>query len=378
MREGNIRNIQEAHIKDASGDVQEGQRRTVEQLVRLLETGKLPIDDSIIKTVWEGLVNHDRRLDMNDSARVIEAMTQSSFPYFTEKLVSKVIIDQYNYALGDVGNLVEEVESKTRNEDIPGLDAGEGFEERGEMEKSTLMQYTEKRARIRNHKFDKACSLTKELVVMDRTGELIRRAKAIGEKGGLHRHKFIVQKACSLACTATGEAADHSLTINGTARALFADTHAAWDDVANDNVDTTAFGFAGIKALDILLAKMTDKEGDEVVVMGRQLLVPPELRIQALQLENSQGEPGTSDRNDNPFKGELTVIPTPILTSAGIYYLGDFPKQTRWQWVWKPIILTLTSNSESYVMNDILQTFKYSYMGGCGCTDYRYAAKGGS
>lgn len=378
MREGNIRNIQEAHIKDAGGDMQEGQRRTVEQLVRLIEDGKFTIDDSSIKVVWEAMVNEDRRLDMNDAVRVTEAMTASSFPYFTEKLISKTIIDQYNYALGDVGLLVEETDSKNRKETIVGLDAGEGLEKRGEMEPTTQMHYTQKYVEIKNTKFDKACSLTKELVVMDKTGELIRRAKQIGEKGGLHRHRFIVQKACSLACTATGEAADKSLTINGTARALFSSDHSAWDDVTNDNEDATAFGFAGIKALDILLAGMTDKEGDEIVVMGRQLLVPPELRIQALQLQDSPGEPGTANRNSNPFKGQLIVIPTPILTSAGVYYYGDFPKQTRWQWVWKPTILVLTSNSESYVLSDILQTFKYSYMGGCGNTDYRFVTKGGS
>lgn len=379
MREGNIRNIQEAHIKDVGGDMQEGQRRTVEQLVRLIEEDKFPIDDSCIKVVWEAMVNEDRRLDMNDAQRVTEAMTASSFPQFTEKLISKTIISEYNYALGDVGSLVEETDSKNRKETIVGLDAGEGPEKRGEMEPTTLMQYTQKYVEIKNDKFDKACSLTKELVVFDKTGELIRRAKEIGSKGGLHRHRFIVQKACSLACTATGEAADKSLTINGTARALFSSDHSAWDDVANDNEDATAFGFAGVDALVILLAKMKDKEDDEILVMPRQLLVPPQLRTKAIQFAAGDWEYGTANRNSNPYKGQFNVIVTPILqANAGIYYVGDFPKQTRWQWVWKPIILVLTSNSESYVLSDILQTFKYSYMGGCGCTDHRFAAKGGS
>lgn len=379
MREGNIRIIFESHMKDAGGDIQEGQKRTGEQIGRLIDEDKIKSEEFSLRALFEALVNQDRQLNLNDNKQIIEAMTASSFPYITEKLVSKTVIQAYNYALGDVGTLVHEVESSKRNEDIPGLYAGKGFDEVGEEQPYTEIHYGEKRCRIANHKYGGIVALTKEMILFDKTGMVLQKAKDIGEKGGLHRHRFIVQKACSLACTATGEAADKSLVIDGTARALFADDHSAWDDQTNDNVDTTAFGFSGVDTLVQLLAQQKDKKGDEIVIIARQILVPPQLATKANQIVMSDWEYGTGNRNANPFKGRFQIVSTPILAgSAGIYYIGDFPKQTRWQWVWKPTIETLISNSESAFHTDVLQKHKYSYMGGCGALDHRYVAKGGS
>lgn len=378
LREGQINQLFEAHLADAGNDIQEAQKRVGDQIGRLIDKGELKPTELSFKALFESLCNKDRDVDVNDSSRVVEAMTASAFPYITSKAISKVLIDSYDYALGDVSSLVTEVPSNRAAEDIPGLTAGDNLDLVGESAPYHEVTIKEKRCRITNFKFGKIIALTKEMMLFDQTGRVLEQAKRIGEKGGLHRHSIVVKKCASLACSETGEAADTSLVYDGTARALYANDHSAWDTQTNDNISTTAFGFTGVDELLQLLLAQKDDRGDAIVVTAKQLLVPVQLQTKALQLVGSEWEYGTANRNINPYKGKYQVIATPILTSAGVYYLGDFARQMRWQWVWEPITDTLMATSESAFTNDILQQFKFSYMGGCGALDHRFAAKGGS
>lgn len=374
-----VREIVEAHLNNY-GD--KGYKVAAEQIVGLVEKGKIEPRNVSTRDLFNNFVLRkypDLKLDGPMNQEFFEAVVSSQFPYATSRVISPVIIKQYEYALADVGRLVTEVDSKNDAEDIVGFRRKGKFERVYEGRPYEQVDRTEKRCRIKNAKFGEIISLTKEMILFDKTGELVNDAQDLGEEMGSHRHRFIIEKATDRACDATGDAVNNSLVIDGTARAMFADTHAAWDTYANDNVDTTAFGTAGVKAVLKLLRKMQDERGEYIgPFVVEDLLVHSDLEIDAMQLIKSTQQYDTTDRSINPFKGKYTIVSSPFVRDVGYYYLGTFRKQTRWQWVWRPTITKLAEASDDNFKRDIVLQIKASYYGGCGATDYRYAAEGGS
>lgn len=372
---GAIREILEAKLHLTPSEPKKAEHAAADQIVRLLEDKKIKPEQVSIREVFDQFCDRDRTLDLQGegaSVRISEAMAASDFPYITGKLISSKALEAYDYALGDVGELVTEVPSKVATEDIAGFTAAENLErvELGMPYEEAVLG--EKRVQIANAKFGRLISLYKESILFDQTGEMLQRASRIGDKMGIHRHRYIIEKTCSLACDATGEDADKSLVYGGTAYALFSDDHSSIDNQTNDNSASETLSTAGITAVLALGRRLKDEQGDALVWIPRFILAPPELDEPAWNLYNNPERYDSSNRAMNPYKGRHKPIVSPFLTDTNQWYIGDPAKQMRWQWVWKPTVEQQTSTSEAAFERDIVQRYKISYMGGCGATDYRY------
>ncbi len=372
-----LRRLCESHIENAGGDVKEGQKRFAEQVSRLAVKGELKADNVSFKELFETLVNYDNSLDINttSSQRMAEAIASTSFPVVTKQLLHPKVLDAYNLAMGDVGQLVTEIPVARDEEKLPGFTDPESLQRVGQAMPYEESVLDEKYVLLKSFKFGRIISLTREMILFDQTGQILERARRIGGMAGYHRAQYIVEKACSLACNATGEAANKSLFWNGTSRTMYADTHASWDVVANDNLTTTALSHDGLKAALILLRKQKNQQGQFISVNPRFLLIPPDLEETARQLILSDRQFDVADNAINPFKGQFQIIVSSFLSDVSDWYLGDFPRQTYWGWVWNIETSEQTSTSEKAFENDIVSRYKVGYYGGANTVDYKFVAK---
>ena len=245
--------------------------------------------------------------------------------------------------------------------------------------------FGEKYSQIKNYKFGHIFSLTKELILFDKTNQILGFAKTIGNRDGMFRHAFIVQKVTDQAVSATGEAAQTSLNVNGAAKALYATDHSAYAEYANDNLISGALTPDNLTVAIQKLLNMKDETGEFIMTAPDTLLVGPSLLVTAWQITHAPGNPDTANRQANAFApgGVLSdqfsiksfnVVVSPYIVGS-TWYIGDFKSSLRWQWVWRPITEVQTGNSDAAFDRDVIQRFKYSWMGGCGAIDFRTVVK---
>jgi len=371
----------EMHRQDAGGDFAEGSRRTREDVKTFLRSGKIEAKDLSIREMFDTFVvaKHPHLAGDLRNAQpeaLAEAMTASDFPYATSELIHSVVIPAYNYEMESAMSLVTEVTSNNEIEDIVGFGSVDRLEVVLPNQPYPETRIDEKRVRIQNYKLGHKLPLTREAVVFDKTGELVSRASRIGVKAGQQMHEYILTRCMDIASTLTGQAANTSLNINGTARAMYADTHAAWDTVANDNVSaSSALGTSGLESATALLMQMQDKKGDYVSVNPNTILVGPSNWAVATRLMVDTTQPDTANRAGNIFQGRYNVIVTPFISAATDWYIGDFASQMRLQRVWGPEITVIGNSSQLAFDRDVVSQYKFSDFVGVGATDYRFAVK---
>ena len=226
--------------------------------------------------------------------------------------------------------------------------------------------------------------LAEEQGHQDDAAELFSEALAIyreqgsnyGQAMARHRIRFILQKIQDVAVDATGEAASTALNYKGSTAAIYSNDHSAIDGQTNDNTITDAFGTAGLNSAFKVLAGMKDYWGNQLNLVGRQILVPNSKYFDALEAVNAPGKYDSANRSVNPL-GLLgvtfQVFTHPILDSSSTtaWYFGDFQKNFRWQWVIRPRVEDMPGDPR----RDILTEFKGIWFGGCGAVDYRYNVK---
>lgn len=382
MRKSAISQMVQEHIDFNDGDVKKGLRSFREQVSDVVEEKKdFNLKKVGLKPLFEAMVLdtdiYEGEIDVHSAQDVSEAMSAAGFPTVVGTLIHPVIIKEYEPRAEIVTDLVTEMESNKAVEDHVGFGAMDSFDLVRERMPYEEAQVGEKKVRVANYKFGRYISVSLEMVMFDQTGDALTIAASIGKKAAQHLHKFVVQKACSLACTATGEAADNSLVINGTARAMYADTHASWDIAANDNLQGTALAPDAVQTAETLLQGMVDDKGDLVLVEPKILLVPPALRVTALRILGSPNYyDATTHGTVNPFYNLYKILVSPFLGTATAWYLGDFAQQTILQWVYKLKTESLRNGTESAFKADTVAMFKASYFCGVGCSDYRFVAKG--
>lgn len=379
MAKEHVRAIFEAHLKTTGGDVQKANQGFSAQVQNLIENEEVTLEHIGLGDLFETMVDRDRSFDRTTPPQVVaEAMMAAGMPTLTGQLLHPVFMKAYSYQLDDVLPLVQQVSSKRSEEKIPGITAHDNMEMVPEGEPYEESGGLEKYATVKNYKFGRKKSLTLEAVLFDQTNLILGWAKKVGNKAGVHLHAMIIQKVCDFACTATGEDAEKSLKREGTARAMYANDHSAWDINSNDNLGGAALGHSGLVAALTLLGGLKDETGDYVNCMPRFLIVPVALQVAAQELVGSDMQYDTANRAINIFKNKFVIKASPYLDaeSATNWFVGDPSLQTRLQWVWKPRTETLGKTSQVAFDNDVVSQFKTSYMAGVGSEDYKCVVKG--
>ncbi len=373
-----VQNLFEAHKKD-TGSVQEGLQRTATQISSLIKKKKINTSNVSFNELFEVLVNHDNKINlrMDSAERIAEAMASSSFPVITKQLLHPTVIGAYELAFGDMGKLITEIPVARDEEKLVGFTDPQGLERVGQLMPYEESVLDEKYILLKSFKFGRIISLSREMILFDQTGQIVERARRIGEMAGYHKAEFIINKACSLTTkTITGEGANKSLFWNGNSVTMYANDHSSFDVQTNDNLIDTALSTVGLKAAMILKRKQKNQVGQFVnVTLPIDLLIPPDLEETAWMLVNSEHQYDTADNAKNPYKNKFNIIISSFLTDTTDWYIGNFAKQTYWGTVWPIEISEQTSNSEKAFENDIVSRFKVSYFGGCNTSDYKYVVK---
>lgn len=394
MRNGAIRDILKSHVQECGSNTEMAYEHAADQVGRLLNEGKVKAQDFSIGMMFHELVDTGGQyLGTMSVDAISEAVSASAFPYITEKIVSDTLIKAYNTNVGEVGNLVtEEDATGPRDSDIAGIEAGEGFEMVGESMDYEETELSEKAAKVRIGKFGRIIGLTREMILFDRTGQLLTRAKGVGEKGGLHRAKMIVQTLEMEPRTAFREDSDYlrAAVFDGTIvkQDVFymTSTHAAYEYLhGQSNINDVAAVLSNVSLEDAynLLSTMTDEVGDPITVNVVDLVIHPLDSVTAWQITKQIGDYQNANNAGAPFGpgGVVALKVTPTIhieTGTRNWYIGDCKSQLRWHWAIKPETSVQTRNSESAFKRDIFTQYKFMYMGGCAHTDIVHVVRGGA
>lgn len=384
MRQGVIQELVESYKVETGGNEALAGKKAAERLEGLFESGKLKVEDISIKQLFEELIDPNAKLDMHSSVEEIaEAVSTSNFATISNTVMNAAIIPAYESEVGDAAQLVTELPAvKTGPEEIGGYTAGGGFEQRPEHLSYAEETLGEKYWTIDKSDFGKIISLTRESIFDDRTGQLIRRAQGIGEKGGQLRAKIITQSLEVAARTAMGESASRAAVYMGTAISasnFYNADHSALIDSAGTNANLVAsnpLGTSGnLQKAAAKLVAMVDEEGDEVITKADSLIFHTDLSETAWELIYGRVKRGDNNDIENFNYKRYRPIELPFLSSGTTWYLGAPKKQMVWLWVWKPETKVQTQNSNLAFQSQIVLRYRFNWYGGVGHTDYRHIIK---
>jgi hypothetical protein len=391
MRKGTLRSLMEGAKLETGGSDVQAQHLAAAKLQRLFDDGKISVDDFSFKAMFEELVDPDNEKNFNihtDAKELAEAVASSAFPTISGVVINSTIIPAYELAVGPAGRLVSEsMATKTSREEVAGWMAGGQFEMRPEHTSYQEDVITEKYWSIDKYDFGKIISLTREAIFDDRSGELIGRARGLGEKGGQLRAKIITQTFEVAARTAQGESTSQAAVYMGTAISasnFYNADHSALIDSAGTNANIVTSNGLGtdqaINSANTLFSKFVDENGEQVVITPQVLVYPAALHQTAQELLYGTTKRSISATLDeghlgNVWRGRFDPIELTFLSDDTTWYLGDPRKQMMWLWVWRPETKVQNADSESAFHAQIVLRYRFSWYGGCGHTDYRFIVK---
>lgn len=389
MRKGTLRSLIEGCKLETGGDDIQAQNLAADKIQGLFEEKKISSGDFSFKAMFEELVDPDHKFNYEtDAKELAEAVTASAFPTISGVVINSTIIPAYELAVGPSARLVSESPAtKSSREEIAGWTAGGQFEMRPEHTSYQEDVITEKYWSIDKYDFGKIISLTREAIFDDRSGELIGRARSLGEKGGQLRAKIITQTFEVAARTAQGESSSQAAVYKGTATTaanFYNADHSALIDSAGVNKNLATSNGLGtdqaINTSNTLFTKMVDENGETLIITADKLIYPSALHQTAQELiygTTKRSISATLDEGhlENIWKGRFDPIELPFLSSDTTWYMGAPTKQMMWLWVWKPETKVQNADSESAFHAQIVLRYRFSWNGGCGHTDYRFIVK---
>jgi len=337
---GQDRNMLKQKVKEI------GLKEAVRWITDNIESGKVAPEECSIRDMYE-------------------ALDTTTFPNATSVLINKKVISAYDAMNVIWKDLVTVVPSKLQTERIIGFGASDNPLPVAEGQEYKDSSQSEKYVTIDNSKYGRLISITMETVMFDQTGQILQRAQGIGEKAATWQDKTIIEGVLDKNSTVYRPA--------GTATAIYA--------AGFGNLGSTVFGEAGIEAMDILMRTQTDEDGEYINVNMSNLilLIPPQLELEAKQMQRSTLVPEGAENAENIYKGKYRKIHiTPYITSSTQWHAGDFKRDFWWTEV-LPLKMLQRKNmadSDEGFKQDIIAQFKTQFYGGVGAVDYRNSYKG--
>ena len=293
---------------------------------------------------------------------IYEAVDQTAFPTLTGLLISKKIMDSYLAAPTVGDKLVTSFPSSLETDRVG------GFGLKATMRKVKAgMPYTkdadieENWVTIAGDKYGTILDITEEAIRYDQTGSILVEAGKIGLAAAAFKEKHILY-------TIQDQTGYKAYYPKGVQTALYSGGHAnTLADVLVDHTD--------VNAARLLLAAMTDVNGDPIISEAKNILVPIALEMTGASIYKSAVLIGGANQQPNPYVGMFAPISSPYLdaVSASHWYFGDFKRQFLWKEIIPLQVLTRKSNDNEDSWNrDITASYKVRYAGECGAQDYRY------
>jgi hypothetical protein len=346
---------QKFNPSDTSKGLKTAHREIGKAVKGLLEAKKITPESINLRALYEALVV-EQELEEN--------LTSSAFPNIAGQIISKVMIDGYQSFPKDHERLVRTVPSKLKVSRVVGWNAiGSVGLVTEKQDYPEITPPDEKFQTVNNYKYGGKLSLTKEDIFFDQTGELMNRARQIGERAQ--------QKRASLIFAAVVDSGNTSLS----GSTLYS-ASAPYLNLSTSN----PLGTDGWEAVRKKLIDKTDENGEPIWVLGDRplLMVTSTLLALAEKLQkNEYGPQGTANLDVNLARNQFDVIVNPYGHAiATDWYYGAPNRQFRWEEVWPFEVFTRVGQDTEEGFNaDVIQQFKASFYGGAGAADWRYWIK---
>lgn len=320
-------------------------------------------------------------------------MSSSLFQVVTGELIGRKVIQGYEDSTGFIGDkLVQVMPNRLKNTKIAGFRALSGPAEVPEGHCYEESSFDEKFVTTMESKQGRILSINEELIGFDQTGEINRRAMALGYYLRQERERTIV-RAVTDADAGSGH---YVYRPGGVGQTLYAanGSNRNWIGVGN----TTSPDFATLAPLsdwtDIDFAlnyRATEVKDDRtdgttrpIMAPVKQLLVPERLRGTARSIVHSTEVTVTNDDQSqtyaNPVQGLVEVLSSPFIDEQGgaalaDWYIGDFRRQFVWTEIWPVQTFLQRSDSEAAFDRDVVLRVKVRYYGGVSAVDTAFVTK---
>lgn len=361
------------------------------KLFQLIDAKKLRVDDISYLELAEACGVRGQ-LRHNAAQMLAEASPGAStalFPVVTAELIGRKVIEGYETDAGWIGDqLVTVIPSRLRNQKLAGFTALAGPLDVAEGEPYQDSTFDEKYVTTQETKKGRILSVNEELIEFDQTGEINRRAMALGYYLRQERERVIV-RGVQDADAASGS---NVYKPSGTGETLYN------TDQSNQNY----VGSGGSSPFDsaVPLVNWTDIEfirryratqvkddrsdGTQRAIMlpMRQILVPEALRgtgrsiVNATEVRASTDSAAVETRHANPVN-DLIVLSSPFVDEVDVadWYAGDFPRQFVWSEIWPVQTFLQRGDSEARFERDVVLRVKARYYGGLAATDSVHVTK---
>lgn len=315
------------------------------------------------------------------------------FQVITGELIGRKVIEGYEDASGFIGDkLVTNLPSRLRNARLAGFRALSGPAEVSEGHPYEESTFEEKFVTTAESKQGRVLSINEELIAFDQTGEINRRALALGFYLRQERERTIVRAVTD------ADAGSNRFVYrpSGAGQTLYKTdgSNRNWIGAGN----TTSTGFASAVPLadwtDIDTAlnyRATEVKDDRIdgttrpiMAPARQLLVPEKLRGTARSVVHSTEITVTNAAQEtrfaNPVQGLVEVLSSPFIDEQGgqalnDWYIGDFRRQFVWTEIWPVQTFLQRADSEAAFDRDVVLRVKVRYYGGVSAVDTVFVTK---
>lgn len=315
------------------------------------------------------------------------------FQVVTAELIGRKVIEGYEDDSAFIGDqLVTVMPSRYRNQKIAGFKALAGPTEVAEGHPYEESTFEEKYVTTEEAKRGRILSINEELIAFDQTGEINRRAMAMGYYLRQERERTIVRAVTD----ADSTAGNYVYRPDGTGETLYAGDGSNYNWIGDGNTTSTDFNTAVPladwtdveEALEYRATEVKDDridgESRPIVVPARQMLVPESLRGTAQRIANateiSITNGSTETKSVNPLRGNIEVLSSPFIDEQGgqaanDWYLGDFRRQFVWTEVWPVQTFLQRAESAAGFDRDVVLRVKVRYYGGLSAVDTVFVTK---
>ena len=315
------------------------------------------------------------------------------FQVITGELIGRKVIEGYEDDSGFVGDkLVTIMPSRLRNQKIAGFKALAGPTEVPEGHPYEESTFEEKYVTTEETKQGRILSINEELITFDQTGEINRRAMALGYYLRQERERTIIRGVTD----ADAGSAKYVYRPSGTGQQLYKTDGSNRNWVGVGNTTSPSFNTA-VPLVDwtdveeVLSYRATEVKDDRIdgstrpiVAPARQMLVAENLRGTARSVVNSTEITVTTDVNEtrfaNPVHNLVEVVSSPFVDeqagqAVNDWYIGDFRRQFVWTEIWPVQTFLQRADSETAFDRDVVLRVKVRYYGGISAVDTVFVTK---
>jgi hypothetical protein len=315
------------------------------------------------------------------------------FQVITGELIGRKVIEGYEDESGFIGDkLVTVMPTRYRQQAIAGFRALAGPSEVHEGHQYEESTFGEKYVTSKESKQGRILSINEELIAFDQTGEINRRAMALGYYLRQERERTIIRGVTD----ADAGNGNYVYRPMGTGQTLYNTNGSLQNWVGVGNTTSSSYNSAvplvdwtdvetvlGYRATEVKDDRM-DGEQRPVVLPVKQMLVPERLRATAYGIINSTEIRQTSAAGEmvfaNPLGGQVEVLSSPFIDEQGggalaDWYIGDFRRQFFWTEIWPVQTFLQKSDSEAAFDRDVVLRVKVRYFGGISAVDTVFVTK---